>query len=167
MAETNQSATRDEPVTISAPPSTSVEIDPQNPLPEPSFFYRRVLAYIVVIAALILTWHAAEALHDLREADHLLAISKWTIGFGALIATYYYVAPSAAELVNIIQSARIIKGGVALAAKQAENRAEIGQGEAKRPSALPDSQIPEEAPDEAPRGSDADSGEDAAPRGRS
>lgn len=107
----------DQPVTISAPPAAAVTIDPQNPLPEPSFLHRRIIAYIVVLAVLGLCWHAAEAFHDLKAGAELLILSKWIIGFGGLIATYYYIAPSAAELTNLIQSAKIIRSGLDMAGK--------------------------------------------------
>lgn len=83
--------------------------DPQNPLPEASFLWRRLLTFMVVIVALGLTWHAAEALHDLGSYGGLLELAKWTLGFAALIATYYYVAPSAAELTKLVQTARLLR----------------------------------------------------------
>lgn len=157
-AESNKA----EPVTISAPPEV-VTVDPQNPLPEPSFKWRRILAHMIVLASLALTWHAAEAFHDLGAPDQLLSLSKWTIGFAALIATYYYIAPSAAELTQIIQSARIIKGGISLARDKAERPARAAQERDSGPSTGQDSrEAPERAP-EPPDGPEID----YAPTGRS
>jgi hypothetical protein len=122
-----------EPVVISAPPSGQVTIDAQNPLPEPSFFWRRVLAYVVVLAVLVLTGFALDTLHDLQDSAAVLNLAKWTLGFAAMIATYYYIAPSAAELTNIIQSAKIIKGSINIAGKTAEN----GRGPASQRDSAP------------------------------
>lgn len=182
MQEDGISGTKsgDEPVTISAPPAAAVTIDPQNPLPEPSFMWRRWLAYLVVIVTLALTWHAAEALHDLGASEHLLTLSKWSIGFASLIATFYYVAPSAAELATIIQSSKITQGAMALAgsahredaraSNTPQNRPDLGQGRPIRRSPAPESQIPGSTLSGAPSGPSVDlpesEEEDAAPRGR-
>lgn len=164
---------KDEPVTIDAPPAASVTVDPQNPLPEPSFKWRRVLAYLVVAASLALTWHAVEVFHDLGAADQLLTLSQWVIGFATLIATYYYIAPSAAELTGMIQSARIIKSSLFMAGearkddKNAASRPGEGVGERFRGSAPQDSRFPDDALSGLENGSQGDSDEaDYAPRGR-
>lgn len=153
----DESEMKHEPVTISAPPE-SVTVDPQNPLPEPSFFYRRILAYLVVISVLALTAYAADALHDLGAFDNLLTLTQWALGFAALVATYYYVAPSAAELAQIIQSARIIKSGIGMASDRAQARRKQGKerdsGSPEYPSSL-GPQNRSEGPDSgdyAPRG---------------
>ena len=158
----------DQPVTISAPPADPITIDPQNPLPEPNFFYRRIIALVVTGAALGLTWHNLEALHDLRDADKLLELGKWTIGFAALVLTYYFIAPSASELTNMIQSAKIIRSGIEMAEKTAaQNRQDGGfsdRGSDFQTSTAADSRFP----DYTLRGPESSDFEpDAAPRGRS
>lgn len=138
--------------------------DPQNPLPEPSFFWRRVIALAVTGTTLLLTWHNLEALHDLRDSAGLLNLSKWTLGFAALVLTYYFIAPSAAELTALVQSAKIIRGSQALAAMPAgpENPPAQPLPRAQGSSAAPAHLLGAVAP--VSGGSDD---EDAAPRGRS
>lgn len=148
----------EQPVTITAPPA-QVTVDPQNPLPEPSFFWRRVLAIIVTVAVLLMTWHNLEALHDLKDARDLLALSKWVLALDALVLTYYFIAPSAAELTAMVQSAKIIRGGMTLAAApQAAPQSDSSPQTASAPS---------EPPIVAPSPVSGDDSEDAAPRGRS
>lgn len=169
----NENATKDEPATISAPPAATVTLDPQNPLPEASFFWRRIMTMLVAAALLSLDWYLAVKLHDLRNSDDLLTFAKWNIVLNGLILTYYFIAPSASELTNMIQTASIFKHSIsasALVSKQAQDGPESGQAEQFAASPAPDSQIPESAPGEAPRplsGDLSDSAEvDAAPRGQ-
>lgn len=165
---------KDHPVTISTSAAPNVTIDPQNPLPEPNFLWRRVLAFIVVIAALVLTSFIADSLHDLGAPDALLTLAKWIIGLAALISTYYFVAPSASELTSMIQSAKIIRHSLEVAASADNNsterrikaddnatKADIAASQSdSAPSAAPESL---EASEAAPADPDAD----YAPTGRS
>jgi hypothetical protein len=141
---------------------TGLKVDPQNPLPEPSFFWRRVIALAVTGTTLLLTWHNLEALHDLRDSAGLLNLSKWVLSFAALVLTYYFVAPSAAELTALIQSAKIIRGSQALAAMPVspENPPAQPLLPTQGSSATP-------APLLAPVAPVSGDDEDAAPRGRS
>lgn len=172
----------EQPVTISAPPAAAVTVDPQNPLPEPSFFWRRVLTFIVSIALLGIAWHNAIQLHDLGVSRDLLTFAKWCIALNGFVLLCYFIGPSAAELVNMIQSAKIIRSSISMAASadknatdatiSAGNNAErAGIRAAEHDSAYPtpgDSQFSEDAPDAAPvsRPAAADE-EDFAPKGRS
>lgn len=170
MRETKDGEARgDQPVTISAPPAASVTVDPQNPLPEPSFKWRRLLTILVTITLLGLQWFLAVKLHDLGQSADLLTFAKWSIALNGIVLTYYFIAPSAAELVNIIQSANIIKKSLNLAdngSKQAHSRPESGQAARFGGSVAPDSQIPEAGPGGAPGPPSDDLEEDAAPRSR-
>ncbi len=170
----------DQPVTISAPPAAAVTIDPQNPLPEPSFFWRRILTLIVCIASLGLAWHNAEALHQLGRSDDLLIFAKWCIGLNALVLTYFFIAPSASELTNMVQSARIIQSSLKMAANADDNASKANESADIRAenraerrferSEAADNRFSETASDGAENGSYVDltdSGEeDFAPRGR-
>lgn len=167
--EANANETKNDPVVISTPPAGSVVVDPQNPLPEASFFWRRVLTFVVCLALLGLAWHNAIQLHDLGVSSDLLEFAKWCIGLNGFVLLCYFVGPSAAEIVSMIQSANIIKkslGVAETAAKQPENRPESGQGARFGASGSGESQIPVPAPGEAPRPSSDDPEVDAAPRSR-
>jgi len=153
---------KNEPVTITAPPQ-QVTIDPQNPLPEPNFFWRRLIAIFVCVTGMGLTWHNLEALHDLKDPHDLLALAKWTLAFTALVLTYYFVAPSASELTNMIQSAKIIRGSMLMASNPpASPEIPAAQRDSGPPPATdtPEALIAPVAPDSGDE-------EDAAPRGRS
>jgi hypothetical protein len=167
----DENANKDQPATISAPPAATVTLDPQNPLPEASFLWRRILTFLVSIVLLALDFYLAVKIHDLRNSDDLLTFAKWNIVLNGLILTYYFVAPSASELTNMIQTASIFKHSLTVAAKQPQNGPESGQGERFAASPAPESQIPESAPGEAPRPSSVDLGNsaeiDAAPTSRS
>jgi hypothetical protein len=94
-----------------------------------------------------------------------------TMIYGAgLILTYYFVAPSASELTNMIATAGVLKHSLTTAAQTALGASGLGAGEPKPASAAPDSQIPVSGPGEAPRGLSGDLGNsaeiDAAPVGR-
>lgn len=160
----------DQPVTISAPPAASVTIDPQNPLPEPSFIWRRWITIVICVNALVLTWFAAAWLHHGQQWDHLYGLTKLTIYAAGLALTYYFVAPSASELTNMIQSASIIKHSLTTAAETAATGAGNAIAARVGNAVAPDSRIPVAVPGGAPRppsGGSAGSGEiDAAPRGR-
>lgn len=168
--DSNANETKNDPVTITAPPAGSVTVDPQNPLPEASFFWRRVLTFIVSFALLGLAWHNAIQLHDLGVSSDLLSFAKWCIGLNGFVLLCYFVGPSAAEIVSMIQSASIVKKSLGLAetaTKQPENRPESPQSARFPPSASADSRISPAAPGGAPAAdSDDDDEIDAAPRGK-
>jgi hypothetical protein len=168
--ESNANATKNEPVTITAPPAAAVTIDPQNPLPEASFMWRRLFAAAISANALVFVWFAAAWLVGGEQWQYLYSLTKLMIFGAGLILTYYFIAPSAAELTNMIQSASIIKHSLTTAAESALGSPGLGAGAPKPASAAPDSRIPVSGPGEAPRASGVDIGnsadDDVAPRGR-
>jgi hypothetical protein len=122
--------------------------------------WRRLFAAAISANALVFVWFAAAWLVGGQQWDHLYGLTKLMIYGAALIQTYYFVAPSAAELTNMIQSASIIKKSLLLAdnsPKQAAGAPETGAGATFRPSGTADSPISTAAPsgpevDAAPRG---------------
>lgn len=172
-SETKSDAKAAEPITVTAPPAATVTIDAQNPLPEPSFFWRRWISIIICANALVFAWFAAAWLTGGEQWAMLYGLTKLLIYFAALVLTYYFIAPSASELTNMIQSAGIIKKTLTVAETTQKSAAGAQASYSQRrfeSDPAPDSVIPEPAPGEAPGPpSDdlADSGEeDAAPRGR-
>lgn len=120
-SETKADAAKGEQaVTISAPPQ-QVTIDPQNPLPEPSFLWRRVLTMVVSTALLGIAWHNAIQLHDLGVSKHLLTFAQWCIALNGFVLLCYFVGPSATEIINMVQSARIIKSSLVMASNADDN----------------------------------------------
>jgi hypothetical protein len=167
--DTNANVNKDQPVTIAAPPAPPVIVDPQNPLPEASFMWRRIFAAAISANALVFVWFAAAWLVGGEQWQYLYGLTKLLIFGAGLILTYYFIAPSAAELTNMIQSASIIKHSVSLASLAAgspQNGPETGQGARFGASPAPDSQIRQSTPGGASTGLHSDVEVDAAPRGR-
>lgn len=104
----------DKPVEIDTP-SGGVRVDPQDPLPESNFLYRRLTTWFIVMALLALVWHNVEALHGLGAVDGLVEITKWLIALTGIVSTYYLIAPSAEQVVRIIQTARVLRQGIGAA----------------------------------------------------
>jgi hypothetical protein len=169
----DENANKDQPVTITAPPNPPVTVDPQNPLPEPSFFWRRWIAILICANALVFAWFAAAWLVGGEQWGSLYGLTKLLIYFAALVLTYYFIAPSATELTNMIQSAGLMKKSLDVAETAAKSAAGTAQSYAQRRfegDAAPESRIPAPPLSGAPSASPAglpDSDEiDAAPRGR-
>lgn len=80
--------------------------DPQDPLPEASWTFRRWFTYAVTLIALILIgWIVAK----LTEGVHLAGVAYGLIGLVALFATYYLIAPSAEHVVKLLRLASLLK----------------------------------------------------------
>lgn len=150
--EADANTIKDQPVTIAAPPVAAVTIDPQNPLPEPSFVIRRIFAAAIAANTLVFVWFVAAWLVGGEQWQLLYGLTKLLMCGCALILTYYFVAPSAAELTQLVQSASIIKHSLSMAAGATESRV-VGRFGA---STAPEGQIPVSTPDEAPRGLSGD-----------
>lgn len=81
--------------------------DRQDPLPEGSFRWRRVLTLSLAATVLGQNVYALISLRALSAADELLRLALWQTGLLALVITYYMIAPSAEQLAHIVQAARI------------------------------------------------------------
>ncbi len=100
----------------------SISFDPQDPLPESNWLWRRVFVFVVTGAILWMLWGAINRLgasalvNPTRGVDALMTLCKWLIGFDAMIATYYMVAPSAEQITKAIQIAKSWRHGVEVGA---------------------------------------------------
>lgn len=73
--------------------------DPQDPLPEAQWTFRRWFTYGVTIASLAgVGW----IISKLSDGSHLAGIAYSLIGLAALLATYYLIAPSAEHVVRLL-----------------------------------------------------------------
>ena len=80
-----------------------------QPLPESDFKYRRVFSYAVATVTLALV---AWIIWRIEEADPLANIAYALLVLNWFCITYYMAAPSAEQIVRIVQSARLFgKGG--------------------------------------------------------
>jgi hypothetical protein len=85
-----------------------IEIDPQDPLPEPGFLWRRLLTFAVTAALIGLLW----ALAYLLTPEDLLPFAQGLMLLLALIWLLYAGGASATDLARVIQSAAVLKAGV-------------------------------------------------------
>jgi hypothetical protein len=88
-----------------------VGADLQDPLPESSFFYRRVFSYIVSLAFIALL---AFVIYRMDEARELRLVAQYLCILLFCVITYYMIAPSAEQIVKMFQTARVLVRGVDL-----------------------------------------------------
>lgn len=106
--------------------SPSSTTDLQDPLPESSWFWRRVFVFAVTAAVLWMLWGAITQLANVALVEPrlgvpaLLTLCKWIIGFSGMMVTYYMVAPSAEQLTKMVKVASLLKSGVQVAGTRVE-----------------------------------------------
>lgn len=97
----------------SAPP---IAVDPQDPIPESNFKYRRIFAFVFCSWCLAqVGWNSYQiSLVALKGSETaikgLVNNTWWTLALCGLIVTYYLLAPSAEQMTKMIQTARLLKG---------------------------------------------------------
>lgn len=92
-------------------------VDAQDPLPEATWFFRRIFVFGLSVALLAMIWFKIDAVADVARAGSetaiagLVALLKWCLAtIGALIL-FYLLAPSAEQLTRLIQTARTLQTG--------------------------------------------------------
>lgn len=139
--------------------AVTVTTDLQDPLPESSWFWRRVFVFTVTAAVLWMLRGAITQLGHVALVEPrlgvpaLLTLCKWIIGMTALMATYYMVAPSAEQLTKMVKVASLLQAGVQVAGKRVETP--DGQKEEAKTVGLPPAP-PIPSPTGAIRASDED-----------
>lgn len=139
--------------------AASVVTDLQDPLPESSWFWRRVFVFGVTIAVLWMLWGAITQLANVALVEPrlgvpaLLTLCKWIIGFTGMMVTYYMIAPSAEQLTKMVKTVSLLKAGVQVSGRRVEG-ADGSSEEAKTVGLPPAPPIP--SPTEAIRASDED-----------
>lgn len=94
--------------------------DLQDPLPESNFFWRRVYSYlisVVLLAALVLVAYKVDDAASLRVLVFYLSVLLW------FALTYYMAAPSAEQIIRIVQTAKMLRGGVQMTHTERHNDA--------------------------------------------
>ena len=89
--------------------SATTGIDQQDPLPETNWFWRRVFTFAFALISVAFIWYGLEALWALKDGDHIYSLTRYMIGVHVILILFYMVAPSAEQIVKLIQSARIIR----------------------------------------------------------
>lgn len=91
----------------------------QDPLPEGSFFWRRIFSGVAVLLLLGITfwiaWGLTEALLEVVKgnsdataiAEAMRDVAFYSLCLAGCISTYYLLAPSGEQLALIVQSAKI------------------------------------------------------------
>ena len=78
-------------------------IDAQDPLPEPSFKWRRWLTFAGVAACLVLIWRLTYVV----PANDALALCQALLLFSALLVVLYMAGASAAEISGLLANLRL------------------------------------------------------------
>lgn len=134
--------------TAGPPPS----VDVQDPLPESSFFWRRVYSWLISVGVLALiglvVWQITGA-DELRRVALYLVVLLW------FVITYYMIAPSAEQIVKILKTAELFKYGVQVrqtstaASQDGQAATETVVGQPAAPTTQPE--VTSEEEDAAPR----------------
>jgi hypothetical protein len=93
--------------------------DPQDPLPESNWLWRRLLVFLIVgfigwqqmmAANRIARW--GDGGQQSKAIDALLDMTHWHISFVGVVLLLYLVAPSAEQFAKIVQTVSAWKSGI-------------------------------------------------------
>lgn len=161
--------------------------DPQDPLPESNWLWRRVFTFVALAASFGILIGLAIATNrivgnvvgridsmDARNVAQITVVAlntmmdmfKLMFYLATLVVTYYMVAPSAEQITKVIQTAGLLKSGVQIGSR-ALFRGPDGQEEETQATVgvPPQPTVPPAAPTAAPEV--ASDEEDVAPRSKS
>lgn len=100
--------------------STTPVIDPQDPLPEANWLWRRVFIFGVTTATLYLVYGAVDRLGTIAVIRPEIGIAafvsivKLLVFTVNIMAMFYIVAPSAEQITKMVKTASLLKSGVQL-----------------------------------------------------
>lgn len=133
-------------------PATA-QIDVQDPLPETNWFWRRVYTFVLSLVSVAFIWHGIEALAGMRQPEAVYRVTRYMIGVHVLLITYYMVAPSAEQIIKIIQSAKLLQAGVPITRRALVQTPQGGRTELSTTAGAPDTPpVPIDAPAPSPGG---------------
>jgi len=81
----------------------------QDPLPESTFFYRRIFSYAVSVVILALLGYI---IHRMNDAAQLRMVASYLCVLLFCVITYYMIAPSGEQVVKMFQTAKMTISGV-------------------------------------------------------
>lgn len=142
------------------PDPATVRVDVQDPLPETNWFWRRVYTFTLSLISISIVIYGVQVLHELKDADNVYRVTRYMIGVHVLLITYYMLAPSAEQMVKLIQTAKLLGAGIPITRKAVVETPEGGRTEVSTTAGAPAPPEPPQAAPEAPE-------EDFAPRSRS
>lgn len=138
---------------------TTAHVDVQDPLPETNWFWRRVYTFVLSLISVAFIWYGLESLHSMAQADAIYRVTRYMIGVHVLLITYYMVAPSAEQIVKLIQAAKLLQAGVGMTRRATVETPEGGRTEVETTAGHPTEPETPPAPPE-------DEERDYAPRSR-
>lgn len=145
------------------PDPATARVDVQDPLPETNWFWRRVYTFTLSLISIALVIYGAQVLHELKDNENVYRVTRYMIGVHVLLITYYMLAPSAEQMVKLIQTAKLLGAGVPITRKAVAETPDGGRTEVTTTAGAP---APPEPPIAAPAAPEADE-QDYAPRSRS
>lgn len=154
--------TQSNSASATADPAAS-RVDVQDPLPETNWFWRRVYTFALSLISVAFIWFGVEALYDMRQPQHVFSVTRYMIGVHVLLITYYMLAPSAEQMVKLIQSARLLRSGVPITRSAVVETPQGGRTEVRTTAGAPETLPPQNRSPEPPEADE----EDFAPRSRS
>lgn len=77
--------------------------DLQDPLPEPSFFWRRLIVVALLLASGALVWWQAPRL----SPKDTLTLLGWVLLFDFGVLTYYFAGASATDLTGLVSAFKL------------------------------------------------------------
>ena len=92
--------------------------DVQDPLPESNWLFRRIYFYAVTAVILVMVWLQLDRLGDVAILQPVIGIPafitiiQWLLACLFVTITYYSVAPSAEQIIRVVQVARSLRQGV-------------------------------------------------------
>lgn len=156
--------------------------DPQDPLPEANWLWRRVFTFVTIGLAFVIAIGLAVAVNrivgnvvgrldtmDARNVAQITVVAlnvilkMFTLMFYVVIAAilFYMIAPSAEQITKMIQTAGLLKHGVQIATRA---KAETPSGQKEETAATIG--LPPQPAVPPPAAPEATSEEDFAPRGK-
>lgn len=154
--------TQSNSASATADPATS-RVDVQDPLPETNWFWRRVYTFALSLISVAFIWFGLEALNSMREPRLVYSITRYMIGVHVLLITFYMLAPSAEQMVKLIQSARLLRSGIPITRSAVVETPQGGRTEVRTTAGAPEALPPQNRSPEPPEADE----EDFAPRSRS
>lgn len=99
--------------TATVDPATGApRLDIQDPLPETNWFWRRVYTFALSLISVAFIWFGLEALNQMREPSLVYSVTRYMIGVHVLLITFYMLAPSAEQMVKLIQATKLLHAGI-------------------------------------------------------
>lgn len=121
-----------------------MSIDDQDPLPESSWFWRRIATYVTTAAVMLILGFIVG---KVDEAETLEDIAKALLIYLALLHTFYFIAPSAEHMLKVVQLVRAWRSGVQQKEQkrvvtEPERQTEVATTEVSKPKVVMDPKMP-------------------------